>query len=158
MSAFAALRRADPAGLVVAAFLVAVSAVIVWDTSRLTISSAYGLGPQAVPNAIAAGLFLLGIGNLVMALRHDFPPREEADPKAILLILGGLAALMVLIAFGAGFIIATAILFACTAAAFGRRAFITDALIGCVLGAVMYLLFVKVLTLSLPEGPLERLL
>lgn len=154
----AALRRADLAGLVAAALLIAASAVIAWDASRLTISSPYGLGPEAVPNVIAAGLFLLGIGNLVMALRHGFPAREEIDPKAVLLILGGLAALMALIASGAGFIVATAVLFACTAAAFGRRAFATDFVIGLGLGAAMYLLFVKLLALSLPEGPLERLL
>ncbi len=158
MSIFAALRRTDPAGLAAAAFLVALAAVIVWDASQLTISSAYGLGPQAVPIVIAAGLALLGLGNLVMAVRHDFPVREETNPKAILLILGGLAALMALIAIGAGFIFATAILFACTSAGFGRRALVTDLGIGLLLGAAMYLLFVKVLTLSLPAGPLERLL
>lgn len=154
----AALRRADPAGLVAAALLIAASAVIAWDTSRLTVSSAYGLGPQAVPNVIAAALFLLGIGNLVMAIRRDFPPRDDADPKAILLILGGLAALMALIAAGAGFILATAMLFACTSAAFGRRAFVTDFAIGLGLGVLIYLVFVKLLTLTLPAGPLERLL
>lgn len=158
MKAFAALRRADPAGLVVAALLIAAAAIIVWDVSRLTISSAYGLGPQAVPNVIAAGLFLLGIGNLAMAVRRDFPARDDADPKAILLILGGLAALMAIIAAGGGFVPATAILFACTSAAFGRRAFTTDFIIGLALGALIFLLFVKLLTLGLPEGPLERLL
>lgn len=158
MSALAALRRADPAGLVVAALLLVTAAVVVWDASRLSIGSPYGLGPQAAPNVIAAGLLALGLGNFVMALRRDFPPREEADPKAILLILGGLVALMALIAFGAGFILATAILFACTSAAFGRRAFIADFVIGLVLGAGIYLLFVKLLTLGLPQGPLERLL
>lgn len=158
MNAFAILRRADPAGLVVAVLLVITSAVIFWDTSKLSIASSYGLGPQAVPNVIAAGLLLLGIGNLVMAIRHEFPAPEEADPKAILLILGGLAALMALIAAGAGFILATAILFACTSAAFGRRAFLTDLVIGLALGAVIYLVLVRLLTLGLPQGPLERLL
>jgi putative tricarboxylic transport membrane protein len=45
-----------------------------------------------------------------------------------------------------------------TAAAFGRRAFLTDLAIGFGLGLVVYLLFVKLLTLSLPVGPIERLL
>jgi len=158
VSLVAVVRRADPAGLSVAALLFVLSAIIFYDTSRLTIASAYGLGPQAVPNVIAAGLFLLGIGNLLMAMRHEFPAREKADVKAVLLILGGLAALMALIASGAGFIPAVAALFACTCAAFGRRAFAVDLAIGCVLGTAVYLLFVKLLTLSLPEGPLERLL
>ena len=58
---------------------------------------------------------------------------RAADPKPILLILGGLAALIALIGLGGGFIPATAILFATTAAAFGRRAFLVDLAIGFVL-------------------------
>ncbi len=111
-----------------------------------------------MPIVVACGLLILSIANLVMALRGDLPPRESADPKAILLILGGLAALIALIGFGGGFIPATAILFAATSAAFGRRAFITDLLIGFGLGLVIFLIFDKLLTLSLPSGPLERLL
>ena len=86
------------------------------------------------------------------------PEPEPAEPWPILLILGGLAALIALIGLGGGFIPATAILFAATAAAFGRRAFLTDLIIGAVLGTAAYLLFDKLLTLSLPAGPLERLL
>ena len=78
--------------------------------------------------------------------------------KAILLILGGLAALMTLMSIGGGFILGTAILFAATSTAFGRRAFLTDLAIGFVLGVGIYLLFAKLLALSLPMGPLERLI
>ena len=42
-------------------------------------------------------------------------------------------------------------------AAFGRRAFLTDLLIGAVIAVLIYLLFGKLLTLSLPAGPLENL-
>ena len=49
-------------------------------------------------------------------------------------------------------------LFAATAAAFGRKAVIIDLVIGAVLGIAVYLLFDKLLTLSLPAGPIERLL
>ena len=72
--------------------------------------------------------------------------------------LGGLAVLIALIGFGGGFIPATAILFATTSAAFGRKAFMTDLLIGFGLAFVIFLIFDKLLTLSLPSGPLERLL
>jgi len=158
VSILATLRRADPVGLVVAVLLLVAAAIIFWDTSQLTISSTYGLGPKTVPNVIATGLLLLAAGNVAIALRRDFPAREHADPTALLLILGGLVALMALIAAGGGFIAATAILFACTSAAFGRRAFLADLAIGFALGAVIYLVFVKLLTLGLPAGPLERLL
>jgi putative tricarboxylic transport membrane protein len=151
-------RRIDRAGLFIAALLLAAAGVIYWDTTNLQITSVYGVGPKAMPIVVASGLVLLSIGNLVMALHGDLPARESADPKAILLILGGLAALIALIGLGGGFILATAILFATTATAFGRRAFLTDLAIGFGLGLVIFLLFDKLLTLSLPAGPLERLL
>jgi putative tricarboxylic transport membrane protein len=68
-----------------------------------------------------------------------------------------LAALIAIIGLGGGFIPATAILFAATATAFGRRAIAVDLAIGAVLGVVVFLLFDKLLTLSLPAGPIERL-
>ena len=100
-----------------------------------------------MPIVVAAGLGLLAVGNLVMALRGELPERETPAHLPILLILGGLAALIVLIGLGGGFIPATAILFAATATAFGRRAFLTDLAIGLVLGLGVYLMFAKLLTL-----------
>jgi putative tricarboxylic transport membrane protein len=151
-------KRVDPAGIAVAVLLFILAAVIFWDMSRLELSSVYGLGPKAMPIVVASGLALLAIGNVVMALTGDFPERDDADPKAILLILGGVVALIVLIGIGGGFIPATAILFVATAAAFGRRALVTDLIIGLVLALVAYLLFAKLLALSLPIGPIERLM
>ncbi len=152
------IRARDPAGIVVAALLLAAAAVIAWDTSNIPISSVYGLGPEAMPTVVAGGLALLAVGNLVMAFRGDMPEREPIDLKAIFLILGGFGVLMLVIGFDGGFIPATAILFAATSAAFGRRAFLTDLVIGLVLAVLVYLMFVKVLSLSLPMGPIERLL
>jgi putative tricarboxylic transport membrane protein len=150
-------RRVDRAGIVIALALAALGAVLVWDASQLTSNTMYGMGPQAMPIVIAIGLGLLAIGNLYDALRGNLPPRESADPKAVLLILGGLAALIAIIGFGGGFILATSALFVTTSAAFGRRAIITDTVIALVLTTLIYLAFDKLLTLSLPAGPLERL-
>jgi putative tricarboxylic transport membrane protein len=151
-------RRVDRAGLAIAAALLAAAGVVLWDMSQLQITSVYGVGPKAMPIVVASGLALLSIGNLIMALRGDLPDREPADLRPILLILGGLAGLIVLIGNGGGFIPATTLLFVATAAAFGRRALYVDVLIGLVLATVVYLVFAKLLTLSLPAGPLERLL
>jgi putative tricarboxylic transport membrane protein len=150
-------RPADRAGFAIAGLLMLLAGVILWDMSRLQITSVYGVGPKAMPIVVAGGLALLSIANLVIALRGELPDRESADPKAILLILGGLGALIALIGLGGGFIPATAILFATTSAAFGRKAFLADLGIGLGLGLVIFLLFDKLLTLSLPAGPLERL-
>lgn len=150
--------KADRSGAAIAVGVLALAAVIFWDQAGLQLTSVYGLGPKAMPIVVAGGLAVLGIANLVAAMRGDLPARETIDGKAILLILGGLAALIALIGLGGGFIIAAAVLFAATSAAFGRRALIRDFVIGLVIGAVVYLLFDKLLTLSLPAGPLERLL
>ena len=102
-------------------------------------------------------LATLGLGHIVVAFRDGLPVPEHADGVAIGWIALGLVALLLCIAFGAGFILATTILFAATARAFGRRALLVDAAIGLGLGVAIHLLFSKLLTLSLPAGPLERL-
>ena len=153
-----ASRRVDRAGIVIALALAALAAVLVWDASQLTSNTMYGMGPQAMPIVIAIGLGLLAIGNLVDALRGNLPPRESADPKAVLLILAGLALLIAIIGLGGGFILATSALFVTTSAAFGRRALLADTVIALVMSTLIYLAFDRLLTLSLPSGPLERLL
>ncbi|HWV52296.1 tripartite tricarboxylate transporter TctB family protein [Pseudorhodoplanes sp.] len=156
----ASSRRARPyaPALVVAAILFAVSGIIVVDAMRIEITSTYGVGPTAVPYVIAAGLAILGGAHLVMAWRGTWPVPEPDDASPILMILGGFGALIALIGLGGGFIPATAVLFAATATAFGRRAILTDLAIGLVLAIVVFLVFDKLLTLSLPYGPIERLL
>jgi putative tricarboxylic transport membrane protein len=50
------------------------------------------------------------------------------------------------------------VLFVTTSAAFGRRAILADLAIALVMTTLIYLAFDRLLTLSLPAGPLERLL
>ena len=147
----------DRAGLAIAVTLLAIALVILWDAMSLP-APVYGIGPRAMPILVACGLILLATGNAYLAWRGDFPAREEYDPKTLVLILGGLAALMAIIGLNGGFIPATTVLFAATAAAFGHRAILTDLAIGLVLSVVVFLMFTKLLSLSLPMGPLERLL
>jgi putative tricarboxylic transport membrane protein len=153
-----AVRHVDHAGLVIALMLAAVAAVLVWDANQLQSNTTYGMGPQVMPIVIAVGLGILAIGNLIDALRGNLPPRESADPKAVLLILAGLALLIAIIGLGGGFILATTALFVITSRAFGRRAILADLAIALVMTTLIYLAFDRLLTLSLPAGPLERLL
>src|SRR4029077_8465191 len=101
-----------------------------WDASALQLGQTYGVGPKAMPYVVATGMALLALGNFILAWRGDFPERESLDPKPIILILGGLAALIAIIGLGGGFIPATAVLFAATSAAFGRRPIVVDLLTG----------------------------
>jgi len=151
-------RRVDRAGLVIASVLAVLAVVLVWDASRLQSGSMYGMGPEAMPIVVAVGLALLAIGNFVDALRGNLPPRESADYRPVLLILAGLGLLIAIIGLGGGFILATSVLFVATSVAFGRRAILTDLVIALVIGTLIYLAFDRLLTLSLPAGPLERLL
>ena len=150
-------RRIDPAGLAIGGLLAVLAIVIAWDTSNLTLTSVYGVGPKAMPYIVSIGLAVLAAGNFINGLKGDLPVREEISVQPILRVLGGLAALIAVIGFGGGFIIATTLLFAMTAAAFGRKAFHIDLLIGLALATVVYLIFSKLLALSLPAGPLERM-
>jgi len=151
-------RRVDRAGVVIAAALAVLATVLVWDASKLPSTTMYGMGPEAMPVVIAVGLVILAVGNLIDALRGQLPARESMDPKPVWLIIGGLALLIAVIGFGGGFILATSALFVTTSAAFGRRAVLADTAIALVITTLIYLAFDKLLTLSLPAGPLERLL
>src|SRR5262245_57982808 len=104
-------RRVDPAGIVVAVLLAALAGLIVYDMTTLSITQTYGVGPKAMPIVVATGLALCAIGNLVLAFRNGFPEREQPAHLPIVLILGGLVAVIVLIGMGGGFILAVTILF-----------------------------------------------
>jgi putative tricarboxylic transport membrane protein len=150
-------QSVDRAGIVIALGLVLIAIVLVVDALRIQANVVYGMGPQAMPILIAIGLGVLAVGNLINALRGDNIEREDMNFRPVLLILAGLALMITVIGVGGGFIPAMTILFAATATAFGRRAIVVDLIIGSVIAFVIYLAFSKLLTLSLPAGPLERL-
>lgn len=150
-------RRPDWAALVIAIALVALGAVIAWDTGRLGRAAAYArIGPTAFPYAIAAVLVLLGIGTAVKAWLADFPEREHDEAGPILWIVGGLLAQMMLL-HTAGFSIATGVLFAAVARGFGRGPLVLTVPVGIALAFAIWLVFALLLQLSLPAGPLEHL-
>jgi putative tricarboxylic transport membrane protein len=157
MSLFAK-RRADKRALVVGLALFIFAALVWRDAAAQTLSATYGIGPAAMPYVVAVALATLSLGHIVLAFRDGLPVPEHADGIAIGWIAFGLVALLLCIAFGGGFILATTILFAATARAFGRRALLVDSAIGFGLGVAIHLLFSKLLTLSLPAGPIEHLL
>ena len=158
MAATRQASRFDLVSAVVGVLLLGLAGVLVWDASFLTLATPYGLGPTAMPYLIAGGLLALGAAHLVAALRSAPVEVEPADAAAVIWIVGGVVALIATIWARGGFIPATALLFAATARAFGRRALAVDLAIGFGLGFLVYLGFTKLLTLSLPQGPLERLL
>jgi putative tricarboxylic transport membrane protein len=153
-------RRAQPdkAAFVVAVFLAALGAVIAWNAAHLNANiAAYSrIGAEAFPYAISALLFAAAFGTVMAAAKGEFPDREPLELSRVAWILAGLIAQIVLLGF-AGFSIATGVLFALTARGFGGKPLWLTIPIGIVFCFLLYLFFQKGLQLSLPQGPLERL-
>jgi putative tricarboxylic transport membrane protein len=151
-------RRPDGAALVIAAILAVIAAVIIWQTSQMRVPPIQArVGPTVFPYIIAGGLLLLSLGTVASALRHGFPAREADNYQPIMWIVGGLIAQLLLLST-VGFSIATGVLFACTAKAFGRGPLWQTIPIGAVFAFLVWFAFAKGLQLSLPSGPLERLI
>lgn len=147
----------DRAGLVIALLLAVVAAVIFFSTRAMPVTAQYArVGPTTFPYAIAAGLAALAVGTAVSALRGGFPEREPERLAPVLWIVGGLIA-QILALKTLGFSIATGLLFALTARGFGRGPLWMTIPIGIVFSLVVWIIFARVLQLSLPAGPLERL-
>jgi len=150
-------RRPDWAALIIAAGLAVFGAVILWDSARLADLGGYsGVGPGTVPRVVGIGLILLAVWTVAAALRGDFPERPRQQPAPVLWIIAGLAGQLILLKV-AGFSIATGVLFALTARAFGKRNLTLTLPVGIAISFVVWIVFSQLLMLNLPAGPLEHL-
>jgi len=149
--------KRDIAGLLIAMGLFALAAVIVNDASGYVIRRSYArFGPEIVPYLIAAGITVLGVLTVVMALRGKFEARDPLNIGGVLWLVGGILAEIAMLYGGTGFIPGSAVLFACAARAFGQTTLILNLAVGAALSTFLFLLFRYGLGLSLPGGPLER--
>lgn len=150
-------RRPDGAAFIIAAVLAVVAIIIFVSTNNMPAVAAYtAVGPRTVPYIVSICLFGLAIWTAFDAWRGKFPAREEQNVGPILWIIGGLTVQLLLIKT-IGFSVATGLLFAATAKAFGRGPLWMTTLIGIVFSFVVWFVFAKGLQLTLPEGPIELL-
>ena len=149
-------RPPDRAALAIGAFLLCLAAVVAYDAAsiRAGVATYSRIGPAVFPYGIAVGLGLLGLATIAGGLRQGPGPRVRIDPRPALWIAGGLAGQIAVLPF-AGFSLATGIVFAATAAAFGRRRLVVTYPIGVVVALAVWLVFALALKLVLPAGPLE---
>ncbi|MET3926614.1 tripartite tricarboxylate transporter TctB family protein [Devosia sp. 2618] len=151
-------RRPDGAALVIAAILAGIAAVIIWQTSQMRVPPIQArVGPTVFPYIIAGALILLAIGTVFSALRNGFPERTNDNYIPMLWILGGLIGQILLLST-TGFSIATGVLFAFTAKGFGRGPLWKTIPAGALFAFIVWIAFAKGLQLSLPAGPIERLI
>jgi putative tricarboxylic transport membrane protein len=151
-------RRPSGAAFIIAAGLAALGSLLIWQGLIIPDKGGYaGIGSGAMPKAIGAGLILLALGHIYTGLKSPAMPHEHQNNRAIAWIVAGLVLQLVLVGF-AGFSIASALLFACTARAMGYGKFHISLPVGLGLALVIYGTFDRLLKLNLPSGMLEHLI
>ncbi|WP_322885285.1 tripartite tricarboxylate transporter TctB family protein [Sinorhizobium medicae] len=151
------LRIPNRPTAMIAVVLFAIAFITYWDASHMKVRATYGMSASAASYFVAILFVVLAIGHLISAFKPSDIEVESADWMAVGWIGFALAGLIGSIWLGGGFIPGSTLLFALTARAFGREALLVDLCLGAVIGVFVFLLFNKLLTLALPQGPLERL-
>ncbi|MBB3950398.1 tripartite tricarboxylate transporter TctB family protein [Aureimonas jatrophae] len=149
-------RRPDRAALLIGVALGILGALVLLDAQSVRGGAYARIGPATFPTVIGAFLVILSVWTMISAWRGRFPEREPSDTAPVVWIVAGLA-LQLLLLHPAGFSIATGILFALTARAFGKRKLWISLPAGILFSLAIWLLFTQVLRLALPAGPLEQL-
>ncbi len=139
--------------------------LIVWQTTLIRLPPAYSkVGPRVIPYIVGAGLVIVGAWLACEALTgrtatgsadsEDADPSLPTDWRCIGLLALALIVYLFLIE-PAGFIVASAVLFAWATIAMGSRRYARDIVIGILLATVLFIVFNRGLGLSLPAGILE---
>ncbi len=151
--------RPDKAVLVIAVVLVGIAALVAWDAAHLSarVSTYSRVGAAAFPYTVAGALAILSLVTAIAAFRGTFPERAPLEIGPLGWVAGGLFLQIAILPF-VGFSIATGLMFALVARGFGGKPLWASIPAGIVLSFVLYVLFSKGLQLSLPQGPLERLI
>lgn len=140
--------------------ILVVAAVVGWQTTLIPTNAIYAqVGPKLIPWLATAMLAVLGVLLTLQGLRGGWEHEEhgEFNPIALAWLLLGLFLNVTLIGV-AGFIIASTLLFVCTALAFGSRNVARDAAIGFTMALVSYVGFDRVLGYKIGSGLIEGLL
>lgn len=150
-------RRRFTAALLIAGALAAFAGLILWDSARLADLGGYsGVGPATIPRVIAVALIGLSVWTVINGFLDRTPePATQSAPPVLWVIVG--LAIQLLLLKVAGFSIATGVMFAMTARAFGKRNFAFTIPLGIMVAFCVWVVFSQLLSLHLPAGPLENL-
>lgn len=148
-------RRPDGAAFIIAAVLAGLGALLIWQGRAIPDKGGYaGIGSGDLPVFIGVGLLLLALTHVWKGFRHAAPGIPRQQPLPVMFIVGGLL-LQLFLLHPLGFSIASGLLFACTAAAFGKRNFAVSLPVGIGFALAVYGVFDQLLKLNLPAGFLE---
>lgn len=151
-------RRPNGAAFVVAGVLAALGALLIWQGFAIPDKGGYaGIGSGGVPKFVGFGLLVLALGHVISGVRDTAPSMARPHLIPVACIIIGLALQLILLK-PLGFSISSALLFACTAAGFGKTKLMLTFPIGLALSLAIYGLFDQLLRLKLPAGVLENLI
>lgn len=147
----------DLAGLGIAAGLFVLAYVIYSDAAGYPLRRSYAqFGPEIFPYIVALGMLALAGVTAVIAWRGGFEARAPLNYSGLVWVVAAILAEIALLYAGAGFILASSVLFACAARGFGQVTHLLNVAIGAAMSTLLFLLFRYGLGLALPSGPLER--
>jgi putative tricarboxylic transport membrane protein len=150
------------AGLTIGVALIGLAAVVALSTSRMQVPPSYAkVGPGVFPYVAALGLAGLGASFAIEALWRPLnalraEPHRPTDWVAVASVSAGLIAFILCLG-RAGFVPAASVLFLATTVAFGSRRWRRDLPVALLFVLAVEILFVEVLGLPLPAGPLQGL-
>jgi Tripartite tricarboxylate transporter TctB family len=152
-------------GLLVGLGFLGLAAFVGMGALAIAVTPSYSrVGPGVFPAAVAAGLAAVGLAMIAQGLTGrwitdwDRPDGRDAALRrhgraALAWVAAGLV-LNLLLMETAGFVIASAVLFAATAWAFGNRRPVHAAALGVALGGAIFAVFAYGLQVRLPIGSL----
>lgn len=151
-------RRPNGAAFIVAVALAALGALLIWQGFAIPDKGGYaGVGSGGLPKFVGFGLLVLALGHVISGVRDAAPTMQRPHLIPVFWIIVGLALQLILLK-PLGFSIGSALLFACTAAGFGKTKLVQTFPIGLALSLLIYGLFDQLLRLKLPAGVLENLI
>lgn len=157
--------RAPAGQLGVAAGVVVIGAFILGGSFFLPTGGGYAqVGPGVVPRVVGIGLLVIGAFLLREAFTGGFRDVDEEAEQHLPMhwgyfawVSGGIIAYGLLVEI-LGFIFASTILFVMVAAGFNDRRYVFNAIVGLILGVVVFAMFNYGLGLNLPAGILRPIL
>ncbi len=150
-------RRPDGAALVIAGLLAALGALLIWQGFAIPDKGGYaGVGSGGMPKFVGLGLLALALAHVLKAVKGVGGSALRPLWGPVLWIMAGLIVQLALL-YSLGFSIATGLLFALTAAGFGKRRWAISIPCGIALAFGVYAVFDRLLNLNLPAGFLETL-
>ncbi len=155
------MQERSTGAIAVALGVIVLGIVVGYETTQISLSPGYSkVGPKAFPTIDAIALIGLGLLLLWQAWTGAWVGEDEEgsgppDWPALGWLGFGLVFNVAAIEF-LGFILASTVLFASVARAFGSRKPVRDLIIALVFAGVVYFGFARVLGINMGAGVLER--